>query len=114
MVNTKALATLMQHLKEVDSENSIVLIVQVKNETGLLGDSQDRSRIANEIFKKPISLEVISHMQSQYGHDVLPSFRKRFLQNPTVGVATWRKRSAKASMQKRCLWQMPSLGIADT
>lgn len=89
--DARAFAALMRHLKEFDERYSTVLMVQVENETGLLGDSRDRSRVANELFKKPVPEAVISQLQSQYDSDVHSLFRKRFphFQKLTAGLATW-------------------------
>ena len=38
-----AFAALMRHLREVDGEKHTVLMIQVENEVGTLGDSRDRS-----------------------------------------------------------------------
>jgi beta-galactosidase GanA len=62
--DAKAFAALMRHLKEFDGNHNTVLMVQVENETGLLGDSRDRPRLASELFKKPASEAVISNLQS--------------------------------------------------
>jgi len=85
----KAFATLMRHLKDFDGKESTVIIVQVENETGLLGDSRDRSRIANKLFEEPVPSEVLSHLQT--AKELHPLFSKRFpqLKALTAGVATW-------------------------
>jgi hypothetical protein len=89
--DAKAFAALMRHLKEFDGKENTVLMVQVENETGLLGDSRDRSRLASELFKKPVPEAVVSHLKSQYESSVHSLFRKRFpnFQALTPGVATW-------------------------
>tara|TARA_R110002060_G_scaffold2774_2_gene4561 strand:- start:1129 stop:1287 length:159 start_codon:yes stop_codon:yes gene_type:complete len=40
----------MAHLKELDEGHYTVLMVQVENESGLVGDSRDRSSGASAIF----------------------------------------------------------------
>ena len=89
--DAKAFGKLMSHLKEVDGEHSTVIMIQVENETGLLGDSRDRSRIANEAFKKPVPESLVQHLQKA-GQDVLhPKFQQRFpeIKTSTAGEATW-------------------------
>ena len=56
-----AFAKLMAHLKDIDEEHSTVVMVQVENEVGLLGDSRDRSRLAEEIW-------LASSLQCPSGH----------------------------------------------
>lgn len=77
--DAKAFAALMKHLKEFDGEENTVLMVQVENETGLLGDSRDRSKIANERFKQPVPEDVLLYLQENYDEKLHPLFRQRFL-----------------------------------
>lgn len=89
--DAKAFATLMQHLKEVDGEHHTVPMVQVENETGLLGDSRDRSKTANEKFKQPVPKEIISYFQKS--SNLHPEFRKRFpeFRSHEAGNVAWAK-----------------------
>lgn len=48
--NANVFAALMRHLKEIDSECNAVLMVQVENEIGLMGDSRDRSSRADGLI----------------------------------------------------------------
>ena len=95
--DAKAFAALMRHLKEFDGQHSTVIMVQVENETGLLGDSRDRSRIANELYKKPVPREMISHLQNKYPTEAHYLFRKRFphFQQHIPGVTTWEEAFGK-------------------
>ncbi|KAK6000329.1 hypothetical protein QM012_003961 [Aureobasidium pullulans] len=52
--DAKAFKTLMQHLKDFDEEHSTVIMVQVENEAGCLGDSRDRSELAEAQFASPL------------------------------------------------------------
>src|SRR5262249_6934793 len=47
----RAFAALMRHLRENDSEQQTVLMVQVENEVGYLGRGRDRSPEANQLFR---------------------------------------------------------------
>jgi beta-galactosidase GanA len=57
----KAFAVLMSHLKQVDSERT-VLMVQVENETGTWGTPRDYSPAANKLFEGPVPPEVLTVM----------------------------------------------------
>ncbi len=48
--DAKAYAALMSHIKEVDARDHTVVMMQVENEVGVLGDSRDRSDAANHAF----------------------------------------------------------------
>jgi hypothetical protein len=75
--DSKAFGMLMQHLREIDSEHNTVIMVQVENETGLLGDSRDRSSIAEEEFKKGISTALVEYLSSP-STALHPRFKQRF------------------------------------
>ena len=49
-----AFTALMRRIREIDSEENTVLVMQVENEIGLLGTDRDYSRTANEAFFAPI------------------------------------------------------------
>ena len=57
----RAFAAFMQHLKEADSERT-VLMVQVENETGTWGTVRDYSPEANKLFDGPVPAEVLKAM----------------------------------------------------
>lgn len=48
--DSRAFAALMRHVREKDSPQQTVLMVQVENEVGYLGPGRDRSAEANRIF----------------------------------------------------------------
>ncbi|KAK8210090.1 hypothetical protein M8818_003577 [Zalaria obscura] len=56
--DAKAFATLMRHLREIDEAYSTVIMVQVENECGLLGDSRDGSKAAEKAFHEPVPDEL--------------------------------------------------------
>ncbi|KPI41699.1 uncharacterized protein AB675_9357 [Cyphellophora attinorum] len=74
--DARAFGTLMKHLKQFDGEHSTVLMVQVENETGLLGDSRDRSRAADVAFNAPVPSDLLAHLKSQ--ERLHPMFEKRW------------------------------------
>ncbi|KAH7401260.1 glycoside hydrolase superfamily [Pyrenochaeta sp. MPI-SDFR-AT-0127] len=90
--DAKAFAKLMAHLKEFDGKHSTVLMVQVENETGVLGDSRDRSKIAEKKFHEPVPSDLLAWLQSKKP-DLHPEFQKRYpeISTATVGQATWKE-----------------------
>ena len=58
--DARAFAELMGHIRQVDAGDRTVLMVQVENEVGVLGDSRDRSEVANRAFARPVPRELIS------------------------------------------------------
>ncbi|KAF1923536.1 glycoside hydrolase family 35 protein [Didymella exigua CBS 183.55] len=88
--DAKAFGELMAHLKEFDGQHSTVLMVQVENETGLLGDFRDRSKIAEKKYSEPVPKDLLEHLQTKYA-DLHPEFTKRFpgIKSTSSG-ATWK------------------------
>ena len=84
--DSRAFAALMRHLGEVDGEHTTVLMVQVENETGLLGDSRDRSQTADKAFAEPIPEPLLEYLTTT---DLHPRFKSRFSDVPASGTHTW-------------------------
>jgi hypothetical protein len=61
--DARAFAALLGHLKEIDGREQTVIMVQVQNEVGVLGDSRDRSALANAAFGEPVPPELMAHLQ---------------------------------------------------
>jgi len=52
--DSRAFATLMQHVREKDSAHQTVLMVQVENEVGYLGQGRDRSPVSSRLFGEQV------------------------------------------------------------
>jgi hypothetical protein len=88
--DAKAFGELMAHLKEFDGQHSTVLMVQVENETGLLGDSRDRSKIAEKKYSEAVPNDLLEHLQTKHA-DLHPEFIKRFPEVKSASLgATWK------------------------
>lgn len=72
----KAFTMLMMYLKTVD-QNRTVIMVQVQNEVGLLGDSRDRSQVANELFEAPVPKELVKMIAEDW-ENLLPDLQSNF------------------------------------
>ena len=62
--DAKAFAALMKYLKKADSSEGTVLMVQVENEIGMLGDARDHSRLAQNAYNSPVPYEMIYMLTS--------------------------------------------------
>ena len=72
--DSRAFAALMRHIKEVDTQHTVIMM-QVENEVGVLGDSRDRCQAANRAFAGPVPRELMDFIQKN--RDTLnPQFRK--------------------------------------
>jgi flagellar biogenesis protein FliO len=72
--DSRTLAALMRHIKAVDTRRRVIMI-QVENEVGLLGDSRDRSAAADKAFAEPVPKELLDYMTS-HRDTLYPEFRQ--------------------------------------
>jgi hypothetical protein len=86
--DARAFAALMHHLREVDSDAHTVIMIQVENEMGVLGDSRDRSQAANEAFARPVPKELLGYLQ-QHKDTLLPELRKVWEAAGAKTAGTW-------------------------
>ncbi|KAJ1324698.1 DUF5597 domain-containing protein [Microdochium nivale] len=75
--DARAFRKLTEHLREFDAEDNTVLMIQVENETGLLGDARDRSRIADAEFQKGVPPALIKNLAAPTTN-LHPRFVERF------------------------------------
>ena len=63
--DSRAFASLMRHVREKDSEQQTVLMIQVENEVGYLGWGRDRSAEANRQFRAPVPETLVRSLQAK-------------------------------------------------
>ncbi|EAU31428.1 conserved hypothetical protein [Aspergillus terreus NIH2624] len=73
--DARAFAQLLRHLKEFDEKHSTVIMVQVENETGLLGDSRDGSAEAERRFSQPVPQDLLSFLADDW-HNLHPDLQE--------------------------------------
>lgn len=73
--DTRAYTAFMRHIREVDSKKNTVIMIQLQNEVGVLGDSRDRSKPANEAFTKAVPKELMDYLLN-HKDSLLPELRK--------------------------------------
>lgn len=56
----------MHHVKEVDQAHGTIIMTQVENESGILGDSRDGSSAANKKFSEHVPKELIDHLSTHW------------------------------------------------
>ena len=64
--DAKAFSKLLAHIKEVDEAHSTVIMVQVENEPGVLGDSRDGSAIANKVFSEDVPSDLLQFLTDEW------------------------------------------------
>ena len=60
----KAFVALMEHLKQVDSEENTVVMIQVENESGLMNAAREKSPQADSLFAAPVPQEFVDYMRN--------------------------------------------------
>jgi hypothetical protein len=86
--DARAFAALMRHLREVDGKQHTVLMIQVENEVGTLGDSRDRNPAANEAFAKPVPKDLMDYLV-QHKNTLAPELLKAWATNGFKTAGTW-------------------------
>ena len=62
--DARAFAAVMQHLREVDEHDHTVLMMQVENEVGILGDTRDHSPEANRAFASAVPEQLTQYLKT--------------------------------------------------
>jgi len=62
-----AFVALMRHLKKIDGELHTVLLVQVENESGIIGSIRDNSEIANKEFAGNVPSDLLAAARKEPG-----------------------------------------------
>jgi beta-galactosidase GanA len=86
--DARAYAALLRHVREIDSDTRTIIMVQLENEVGLLGDSRDRCKEANEAFAGPVPKELMDYLQKNKA-SLLPETRKLWDEAGGRTSGTW-------------------------
>ncbi len=86
--DARAYAALMHHLKEADGREHTVLMMQVENEVGVLGDSRDHSEAANRAFASPVPEALTRYLKANHD-DLYPNLRALWDANGNKSAGTW-------------------------
>jgi Domain of unknown function (DUF5597)/Beta-galactosidase len=83
-----AYAALMRHIKQVDGSQHTVLMMQVENEVGVLGDSRDHSPAANAAFDGDVPARLTAYLQAHRA-TLYPDLRELWDANGDKTSGTW-------------------------
>jgi beta-galactosidase GanA len=86
--DARAFAALMRHIKEVDGSRHTVLMMQVENEVGILGDSRDRSEAANKAFAGAVPEQLTAYLAA-HREQLYPDLRELWDANGAKTAGTW-------------------------
>ena len=86
--DSEAFAALMRHIKEVDANEHTVLMMQVENEVGVLGDTRDHSPAANRAFESAVPRELPRYLKA-HTDELYPEMRELWAQHGNKIEGTW-------------------------
>lgn len=85
--DARAFDHLLDHLRQVDPDHTVIA-VQVENETGLLGDSRDRSALADAAWRSPVPAPLMAYLNHHRGR-LQPSVEAVWARNGHRQAGTW-------------------------
>ncbi len=88
--DANAFAMLMRHIKLIDSACHTVIMIQMQNEVGVLGDSRDRSAAANDAFAGPVPRELLGYMDRNRDR-LIPEFSDVWKKAGERNSGTWQE-----------------------
>jgi beta-galactosidase GanA len=84
----RAFAALMRHIKQVDGGQHTVLMMQVENEVGVLGDSRDRSEAADKAFASPVPARLTAYLAA-HRDELYPELHDLWVANGARTAGAW-------------------------
>lgn len=85
--DARAFAALMRHIKKVDRDQTVIMM-QVENEVGLLGDSRDRSALASAAWEQQVPAALMSYL-SAHRADLRPALLEVWRRQGFRQTGTW-------------------------
>ncbi|HJB63764.1 MAG TPA: DUF5597 domain-containing protein [Candidatus Microbacterium pullistercoris] len=85
--DARAFAALMRHLRHIDPDHTVIAM-QVQNEVGLLGDSRDRSPLADAAWEGDVPAELLRGLAAR-GDDLQPWIRDLWRRHGSLENGTW-------------------------
>ena len=86
--DARAFAALMKHIKEIDAHDHTVVMMQVENEVGVLGDSRDHSDAANKAFDSAVPAQLTQYLDA-HRTTLYPDLKDIWDANGDKTAGTW-------------------------
>jgi beta-galactosidase GanA len=86
--DARAFAALMRHIKHVDGSQRTVLMMQVENEVGVLGDTRDRSEAADKAFASPVPPQLTAYLAA-HRDELYPDLHDLWVAHGAKAAGTW-------------------------
>ena len=86
--DSTAFTALMKHLREHDSADHTVILIQVENEVGMIPEARDHSEAADAAFRAPVPAALTNYLSSH--RDILDAdLRKAWEAHGSKSGASW-------------------------
>lgn len=86
--DSRAFAALMARLRQADSAQGTVLMVQVENEIGMLPTARDHSAVADHAYAGPVPPELMRYLAA-HRTTLVPSLRQQWESHGSRMTGTW-------------------------
>lgn len=88
--DARAFAALMKHIKEVDSNDQTVIMMQVENEVGTNNGDRDYSKAATSAFEGEVPEQLMSYLQKNKS-SLIPELNQIWSDNGNKTKGTWKE-----------------------
>jgi len=88
--DARAFEELMRFIKKIDSAEQTVLMIQVENETGVLGTSRDYLPAAQQAFKQQVPEELLNYLQ-QHENEKTEELKQMMQSTGNRTSGTWQE-----------------------
>jgi hypothetical protein len=86
--DAKAFTAMMKHVRERDSLDHTVIMVQIQNEVGILGSTRDFSDAANDAFNALVPPELMNYL-AEHREELLPGLKEKWAGTGYHSVGNW-------------------------
>lgn len=86
--DARAFAALMRHIKQVDSDEQTVIMMQVQNEVGTSGGERDHSELANDVYYNQVPENLMNYLE-QNKANLIPEFEQVWAENGYKMKGNW-------------------------
>ena len=87
--DARAFRALMKHIREVDPQHTVIMM-QVENEVGSIGDSRDRSPLAESAWAEQVPSDLMSYL-TKHKATLLPEMQELWGRNGYKTRGTWQE-----------------------
>jgi hypothetical protein len=91
----QAFENLMRFIRDFDTKEQTVIMLQVENEIGMLPSARDYQSLANEAFSKEVPAELIDYLQKNK-EKLVPEFLQIWKTNGYKKIGTWEELFGKS------------------